>query len=171
MRISLPIERYAELSHLAGPPDEDVRSFGLRLLQSEGKTVMLRWGNLDGRKSDISSWDPVVYVGCVERIATFFFLYDVHWSIEKSELLRRVKEWNEALTLYCDDKGLQGAEREAVISKHTASPLARCANPDCEHWEQDVKELQRCSRLRRVAYCSRDCQRSDWKQHKSICAH
>jgi hypothetical protein len=29
--------------------------------------------------------------------------------------------------------------------------------------------LKRCSRCHRVYYCSTECQRSDWSQHKVIC--
>jgi tetratricopeptide (TPR) repeat protein len=30
--------------------------------------------------------------------------------------------------------------------------------------------LSKCSRCKKVSYCSRDCQRSDWKSHKVFCA-
>ncbi|KAJ5084182.1 hypothetical protein NUU61_008761 [Penicillium alfredii] len=31
------------------------------------------------------------------------------------------------------------------------------------------KSLQRCARCKLISYCSRDCQRADWKIHKRYC--
>ncbi|KAI0750189.1 hypothetical protein C8Q80DRAFT_676537 [Daedaleopsis nitida] len=33
----------------------------------------------------------------------------------------------------------------------------------------DKRELFNCSRCRSVTYCSKECQRADWKKHKPIC--
>jgi hypothetical protein len=104
----------------------------------------------DGPKTQLPTWDPDVYAGCIERIDNWFQRKDLHWQIEKPELLQRVKEWNKALEKYCDDKGLSGATREEVIQKHTANPLAPCANWDCEIWETGVKDFQRCSQCHLV---------------------
>jgi hypothetical protein len=95
---------------------------------------------------------------------------DLHWRLDKVELLQRTKEWNEGLQKYCHDIGLTGAEREAVVQKHTANPCAPCANPSCNNLETEPKEFKKCSRCKSVAYCSIDCQKKDWKaQHKSTC--
>jgi hypothetical protein len=42
-----------------------------------------------------------------------------------------------------------------------------CANPGCSLTSQDQKlKLRRCQGCWQVDYCSRDCQKSDWKRHK-----
>ncbi len=83
-----------------------------------------------------------------------------------------MKEWNEALTHHCDDVdvGLTGEEREQVFMLYTASPLTRCANPRCDELEVKVKVFAKCSRCKKVAYCSRGCQADHWKlSHKKRC--
>jgi hypothetical protein len=39
-----------------------------------------------------------------------------------------------------------------------------CYNPSC-----DAIGLNQCSRCRSVSYCSKECQRADWKLHKTVC--
>jgi hypothetical protein len=114
----------------------------------------------------------MVYAGVMDRMNTpsLFMWNDLHWQLDKVELLQRTKEWNEALEKYCNDMGLTGAEREAVSKKHTANPCAPCANIACSKRETEAKGFKACSRCKTVAYCSRDCQKKDWKaQHKSFC--
>ncbi|KAL3927059.1 MAG: hypothetical protein SGBAC_013236 [Bacillariaceae sp.] len=77
-------------------------------------------------------FDRHVYAGCLERIPNCFFWRDDHWRIDKSELVVRVKEWNEALEQYCDDEGLTSEKRESVVALHKASPFAPCGDPDCD---------------------------------------
>lgn len=120
-------------------------------------------------KSKIHTWDPEVYAGCIERINNDFMWNDVHWLLDKSELLVRVEEWNEALERYCDDQGLIGAQREAVVARHRASPFAPCGNPSCHQVEEEVKSFKRCSRCKSIAYCGSSCQHADWKRHKQEC--
>jgi MYND finger len=54
---------------------------------------------------------------------------------------------------------------------HTASPLAPCGRVGCDAVETQVREFQRCSRCKRIAYCSRYCQRLDWtaQLHRRVC--
>jgi MYND finger len=122
-------------------------------------------------KSQLASWDPLVYAGCLDRLGVGegFFWKDTHWKLDKSELLRQVKEWNKALEKYCDDEGLAGEERERVVARHTANPCAPCGRSGCDAFEQDVREFRRCSRCKAIAYCGRTCQKLDWSNHRPFC--
>jgi len=40
-----------------------------------------------------------------------------------------------------------------------------CSRPECYEVEE-AKAFKRCSRCRKVRYCSRDCQTNHWKEHK-----
>jgi hypothetical protein len=120
--------------------------------------------------SVLCGWDIEVYVGVMERIENWFEWNDLHWALPKSELIQRTKEWNHALLQYCNDLNLIGIERDQVIKTHTASALAPCANPACHEFEVDIKSFAKCSRCKKVAYCSRACQGDHWKlSHKKNC--
>ncbi|GKY92057.1 hypothetical protein MPSEU_000177200 [Mayamaea pseudoterrestris] len=120
-------------------------------------------------KCPIGSWDTKVYAGIVERQEDLFLWNGIFWNADKLELEQRAKEWNEALDAYCDDMGLSGEERDQIVRKHTAIPCAPCGNLACDNWEVTVKEFNRCAKCKAIAYCSRDCQKSHWKQHKRDC--
>ena len=47
------------------------------------------------------------------------------------------------------------------------APVPRCAR--CDKPEAPGKKLVRCSRCRVAVYCSRDCQKAAWPQHKGGC--
>jgi hypothetical protein len=137
------------------------------LIRSEGLAML---SDFNGRRCGVKDWDPMVYAGVMDRIDNCFAWNDLHWPLTKGELLQRTKEWNEALKEHCDGIGLTGAEREAVVQRHSANPCAPCSNPSCNNWETEPKEFKTCSRCKAVAYCSRDCQKKDWKAlHKSTC--
>ncbi|KAF9345720.1 hypothetical protein BGX26_002811, partial [Mortierella sp. AD094] len=40
----------------------------------------------------------------------------------------------------------------------------------CSKLPTDANPLKRCSKCRVVTYCSRECQKEDWKTHKKLCA-
>jgi hypothetical protein len=114
----------------------------------------------------------MVCASVIDRMDTgsFFMWNEHHWRLDKAVLLERTREWNEALEKYCNDKGLTGAERETVSKRHAANPCAPCANLACSKRETEPKGFKACSRCKSFAYCSRDCQKKDWKaQHKSFC--
>jgi MYND finger len=117
----------------------------------------------DGPKCQVSTWDPFVYAGCLERSGVFW--NDLHWGLDKPELLHQTQEWNKALQEYCEGTGLAGE----VVAKHTANPCAPCGRVGCTAFEKEVREFQRCSRCKSIAYCGRTCQKMDWAEHRMIC--
>jgi hypothetical protein len=159
---------------LVSPTVDKKREVAVAIIRSDWPFFLGTFANAhgpNGRKPCTEEWNQKVDAGCIERLGSCFFWNNLHWQINKTELLQHVKEWNEALEKYCDDMGLTGAEREAVATKHTAIPLAPCANPSCNEYEKEVKEFQRCSRCRKVAYCSQKCQKENWKSHKKLCTN
>lgn len=49
------------------------------------------------------------------------------------------------------------------------TPVTICAS--CKTPESDPsKPLKPCTKCQSVSYCSRDCQKNDWKVHKKTCA-
>ena len=136
---------------------ENIRRFGVEIDNSPYVT-----------KSPL--WDRNVVAGIVQNIDNYFVWFELHWKLPKSELLLRTREWNEALEAYCNQAGLHGQEREKVIELHKADPRAPCGNSACSNREHKVKGFKACSRCKSIAYCSKDCQRTHWKQaHKKKC--
>jgi hypothetical protein len=150
---------------------EERKAKAARFLREQGPACFRRFVSLcHGPKSAMQDWDLEVYVGTFERLSSSTFHWiDTHWKIDKVELLKRVDEWNTSLAQYCDDVGLTGQKREQVIQKHSANPCAPCANLSCTNFETKCKEFARCSRCKRVSYCSTTCQRQHWKEHKKKC--
>ncbi|GLD96073.1 hypothetical protein PINS_up004751 [Pythium insidiosum] len=61
------------------------------------------------------------------------------------------------------------ARGDCALALATRVPGKRiCGNGECQHL--DYKELHACSRCKCVFYCSKDCQRADWKaRHRPLC--
>uniref|UniRef100_M4BSB4 MYND-type domain-containing protein n=1 Tax=Hyaloperonospora arabidopsidis (strain Emoy2) TaxID=559515 RepID=M4BSB4_HYAAE len=56
----------------------------------------------------------------------------------------------------------------ALIVRQEGTPL--CSNEACKALEYQEETLQACSRCKCVFYCSKTCQRQDWKsRHKGCC--
>lgn len=54
-------------------------------------------------------------------------------------------------------------------SIETSSAPAQCAN--CKKPQKELsKPLKRCAKCQTQSYCSRECQKADWKSHKKSCA-
>ena len=93
----------------------------------------------------------------------------LHWRFPKAELLVMVKRWNIALKKYCDEAEMTSSHRKSVIEDNRATPYAPCGNANCANIETKVKEFNKCSRCKMIAYCSSECQRKGWKIHKESC--
>jgi MYND finger len=122
-----------------------------------------------GPKTRMTAWNWQVYAGCLERMQRPHPWIDVHWHLDRVELLRQAHEWNAALQRYCDDMGLQGDERQHVVAKHTANPCGPCGFLGCDAFETKVRDFQRCSQCKAIAYCGRRCQKKDWAEHQKVC--
>ena len=48
-------------------------------------------------------------------------------------------------------------------------PLRFCDRPECVNQESYDREFKVCAGCNDVAYCSRQCQKSDWPRHKLVC--
>ena len=121
-------------------------------------------------KSQIPNWDVDVFVGCVERLGDrWFYWNDLHWQLEKSELLVRTKEWNKALEEYVNDEGITGEERDAIIKKHQANPLAHVLT--CLVWcgKHKSSSFSDAEDVKQLHIASHNCQRDHWKHHKPEC--
>jgi hypothetical protein len=61
-----------------------------------------------------------------------------------------------------------GTMMEKLSTYHNSvRAFVRCAK--CNILEKSEKEFQKCSRCGLVFYCSKDCQREDWGNHKRVC--
>jgi len=50
-----------------------------------------------------------------------------------------------------------------------ANGARACLYQNCEHIEGSDREFQTCSRCKIAVYCSRNCQKLDWKHHSKLC--
>eukprot|EP01025_Chloroclados_australasicus_P010556 TRINITY_DN14325_c0_g1_i4.p3 TRINITY_DN14325_c0_g1~~TRINITY_DN14325_c0_g1_i4.p3 ORF type:complete len:142 (+),score=10.49 TRINITY_DN14325_c0_g1_i4:113-538(+) len=60
-------------------------------------------------------------------------------------------------------------ERQARKDKLIFIPR-RCENATCDKGVDD-SHLRKCKACSCVMYCSKECQRADWKRHKIECSH
>jgi splicing suppressor protein 51 len=58
------------------------------------------------------------------------------------------------------------ADTNTTTSTANAAP-AQCAC--CAKTASEDVSLKRCAKCQTTLYCSRDCQKADWKQHKKVC--
>jgi MYND finger len=142
------------------------------LLRSDSDALKKAYAR-EGPKCRVASWDPKVYAGCLERLADddddFFLWTDLHWKVDTSELVRRARAWNTALKKCCLCMGLEGEEKAHVLAMHKADPCAPCGRVGCDAFKKQPKEFQRCSRCKLIAYCSPECQKLDWTEHRKMC--
>lgn len=106
----------------------------------------------------------------VENQVNFFLWTDLNWKLDKTVLLQRIQEWNNALNKYCHSAGLVGEERDRVIAQHAAIPCAPCGRARCKAFDTEAKEFRRCSRCKWIAYCGSACQKKDWTEHRKVCS-
>ncbi|GKU17837.1 unnamed protein product [Fusarium langsethiae] len=63
--------------------------------------------------------------------------------------------------------GLMGGEISSS-HRHSPTPPTMACCTVCKKGEPEVT-LKRCAKCSSESYCSRECQKNDWKQHKQVC--
>jgi hypothetical protein len=98
------------------------------------------------------------------------------YIIPKTECIRRKNEWNLIVDEYISKKVELGDKRSdeeiARLNKVNWKGSANwkhCGNPECSHEEVEPMSYLACSQCDMVCYCSRECQKAHWKQHKREC--
>ena len=123
-----------------------------------------------GVRDHVVGMEDGIYIECIKQLGDRPFRWtSLHWWASKAVLLDMVKRWNETLEKICDEREIVGPLRESVRARHCAAPFAPCGNPNCNQIETNVKECQKCANCELVAYCSRECQKGCWKDHKVRC--
>ncbi|KAJ9487385.1 hypothetical protein VN97_g5937 [Penicillium thymicola] len=84
-----------------------------------------------------------------------------------------------ALAKHCVRVAISPAFASALVDKPidvSALPSARDASGQdliscqvCGKDDEEGSALRNCSRCHKAKYCSRDCQKADWKKHKKVC--
>ena len=57
----------------------------------------------------------------------------------------------------------------AAAASVTSSSSASQQQPQCSACSEVVEKVMRCAACNIPAYCSKDCQKADWKNHKIAC--
>lgn len=74
-------------------------------------------------------------------------------------------------------KAIMGMRKLGIYPEWTDEEIAaflviqRWLNPLCSNCKDRKKPLMRCMRCQVVSYCSKECQKADWKRHKKECAN
>jgi len=60
-----------------------------------------------------------------------------------------------------------------VDSKQEESEKQEKSKKKCDYCKKkadEVKKLKKCATCLKTRYCSQECQRADWKNHKNVCS-
>jgi hypothetical protein len=66
--------------------------------------------------------------------------------------------------------GRLGTEYGTQMATAAAAGMDECRVCGRDKARNGTSGLLICGRCRRIKYCSRECQREDWKEHKKWCA-
>merc|ERR1712098_753701 len=86
-------------------------------------------------------------------------------SYQGEFFLKLVSDLPEKSSLIASESVAEKMKTDFIWGKALA--LVKCAH--CGTSEKSEKQFQKCSRCGFVFYCSQDCQKSDWQNHKQIC--
>jgi hypothetical protein len=66
----------------------------------------------------------------------------------------------------CEEQAREGV-RLLIEDRQMREALERCFV--CKKGERDGKTPMKCQGCMMIAYCSRECQKVDWKRHRKMC--
>lgn len=79
----------------------------------------------------------------------------------------RTEQWCQ--NAFKEVAGMQDTRQQKKAMKLANSNEYGCANCMVKEDKRSGTTLQKCSRCKHVCYCSKDCQRKHWKEHKVRC--
>ena len=87
------------------------------------------------------------------------------WSLMTEEDLSEDDYWA------CVKEGMQILKESGKLAQQASEPASGKMCSTCKKSESEVgTTLLTCSRCKRVYYCSKTCQKNDWKRHRKECA-
>jgi len=117
---------------------------------------------------DLGHLDPAFYY------ATQNDFFPRHWGhlMDLREAKIRTKEWNTAVEKYIassEDKRPADVIKKASMIGDSGGPLYVQCNV-CRRYDKDIHiQFKYCGACKKKAYCSKECQQADWKEHKREC--
>ena len=130
----------------------------------DGKPTLVDWNIVGLALPTFFDWPSSI------RVQTFW-MYESRRGIRRLPISWKPESFNNG------DRGYGGCESPKDYKYHD-DPYQRCNNTSCSFDRMkegklasipNVKDLQKCSRCLVVRYCSKECQRKDWKEHKKQC--
>lgn len=133
-------------------------------LKSKSKASSEEWGDSCLRfkcSEDLKEWN-VISAMAYDMTST-----KAEWLRESQEALAKAMIYN---TLWQRGESTEfkvetGTVDEADMISTGIEKCRYCSNTTGE----EGKTLLRCTRCRFAMYCSRECQKADWKAHKILC--
>lgn len=169
----VPFKPSGDLLHLINP--------GSRYTHTEGPAQIL---SLESKATQAQIILPLLLKAFVTSMGNsddpnFKPLAPWSWGTENEELAKALEKQlqssgvrDELCTIEVGNKEHRAIQLEVWTNLFYAlqqqfGPVPRCHQ--CSSLERDDQKLMLCSGCKKVQYCSKDCQRFDWKAHKIVC--
>ena len=105
------------------------------------------------------------YIRTTPQFRGVFFNRLLNFVVSKED--RCSEEEIQEMIRNASDEATNSSARHRAPKELTHKKVSTCNT--CRKEKTEHQKLQQCSRCKAVSYCSRACQKKDWKQHKTKC--